>query len=194
MPSSVYQIVSDPNFLKLSASDQQAVLGHFDPGFSKLSGSEFGQVVSHFQKQAMARPDLVAPPSGAANSQPAMQTSALGSLYSNMMEGPSNNGQPMLSPKAQMAKNMDQDLQGSKSADAVSSALVGGAKMAGTIGYNTADLANTANQKIAQNVVAPVAGMLAGPEAEKSVNDYIVPMGPKPTELDPQGLAEKVGY
>jgi hypothetical protein len=62
MASNIYQIVSDPDFAKLSAAEQQGVLAHFDKGFAGLSSKEIPQVVEHFQKQAMSRPDLVAPP------------------------------------------------------------------------------------------------------------------------------------
>jgi hypothetical protein len=70
---SVLSMVADPDFQKLSPNDQQAALSGLDPDFKSLNSGDFSAVVTGLQKQAMTRPDLVAPPGvpmPAANMQP----------------------------------------------------------------------------------------------------------------------------
>ena len=65
MPTSVQQIVSDPEFAKLSADDQAAVVAHFDSDFNQVPDDEKPTVIQHLQRQAVSRPDLATPPSPA---------------------------------------------------------------------------------------------------------------------------------
>jgi hypothetical protein len=65
MPASVQQIVSDPEFAKLSADDQAAVVAHFDSDFLQVPDDDKAAVIQHLQRQAVSRPDLAAPPSAA---------------------------------------------------------------------------------------------------------------------------------
>lgn len=59
----VASLVSDPDFQKLNASDQQAAMSGLDPSFGQLSPTDFSSVVTGIQKNVLKRPDVVAPPS-----------------------------------------------------------------------------------------------------------------------------------
>lgn len=62
MPTSIQQIVSDPEFGKLPPEDQSAVVAHFDSDFNQVPEGEKATVIQHLQRQAVSRPDLAAPP------------------------------------------------------------------------------------------------------------------------------------
>src|SRR6185437_6912685 len=77
MPTSIQQIVNDPDFGKLSAQDQAAVVTHFDSDFGNVPDAEKAAVIQQFQRQGISRPDL-APPPGVQRPQVNMQQATLG--------------------------------------------------------------------------------------------------------------------
>lgn len=200
MASNVYQIVSDPAFQKLSAADQQAVLGHFDPGFAKLPQNDFNQVVTHFQKQAMSRPDLVAPPGmpkGMTQDQAIQKIVAQdlggGNHYEAASGKPDMFGQPTFdetTPEGSAAATAAREAQHPIISTA-GHVAIGAGKEVGQIGYNAVDLANTGVRAVTRGTGALMSPF--APDAANAVSNSVAPMPPMPESLETHGTAEKVG-
>jgi hypothetical protein len=79
MPSNpIQQIVTDPDFAKLSADDQQAVLAHFDPDFGQLGGDDFTRAVNSIRQST-----IIPQTGGLQGAPPTNPTSAMGQQIRN---------------------------------------------------------------------------------------------------------------
>ena len=90
---SVLSMVSDPQFQSLDPTDQQKALAGIDPDFGSLNTSDFQTAVTGLQKQAISRPDLVAPPKIASPSTD-MQAAAPNGMPANDMQATPSEATP----------------------------------------------------------------------------------------------------
>jgi hypothetical protein len=138
---SVLSMVTDPEFQKLQASDQQAALSGIDPAFGNLNASDFNATVTGLQKKALTRPDLAAP-SAVAKPTTDMQTSALGTIYGKTVAGPTAGAAPLSNPKLAGAQQLAADLPNSQSQEVASGVETGAIKGAAETAHTAGRIAN----------------------------------------------------